>query len=47
MGPKKQKKGWKHDAGDAAFDVFFECLGAIWKGLCFIGHIIITFFDHH
>lgn len=25
MRPKKQKKGWKHDAGDAGFDVLFEC----------------------
>jgi hypothetical protein len=46
MRPKKRKRGWKHDAGDSAFDVFFECLGALWKGLGCLVHIVIAFFDH-
>ena len=47
MAPPKRKKGFKHDAGDSPVDVFFTCIGAIWKGICYIGHVIIAWFDHH
>jgi hypothetical protein len=43
---KKRKNSWKHDAGDAAFDVFFECVGALWKGLRYLVHIVIVYFEH-
>jgi hypothetical protein len=44
--PKKQKKGFKHAAGDVPYSIFWECMGVIWKGFCFLGHIIIAWLEH-
>ena len=44
--PKKQTKGFKHNAGDTPYSIFWECFGSICKALGYIGHIIIAWFEH-